>query len=50
MPKPIRTIEVSVPSNEIFEGYCHKCDLQTNDMTLIDYTNKEEPVCLNCKH
>ena len=45
----IRTIEVTVPVNEIFEGYCYVCDLQTNDKTLIDYNNKEEPICLNCK-
>jgi len=48
MSEPILTIDVSVPFNEIFEGYCHKCGLQSNDITLFDYTN-EEPVCLNCK-
>jgi len=47
--KVIRTIEITVPSNEIFEGYCYKCDLQTNDTLLIDYSNKENPICLNCK-
>ena len=45
----IRAVEITVPSNEIFEGYCYKCDLQTNDKTLIDYSNKENPICLNCK-
>ena len=47
--KPIRIIEITVPSNEIFESYCYKCDLQTNDKSLIDYSDKENPVCLNCK-
>ena len=47
--RTIRTIEITVPVNEDFEGYCYICDLQTNDKTLIDYTNKEEPICLNCK-
>ena len=45
----IRTVEITVPSNEIFGGYCHKCDLQTNDITLIDYSDHENPICLNCK-
>jgi len=48
MKADLLTIDVSVPFNEIFEGYCHKCGLQSNDITLFDYTN-EEPVCLNCK-
>jgi len=47
--KNFRTIEVTVPYGEFFEASCHVCDLHTNDFMLIDYSNKEEPICLNCK-